>query len=1221
MPAASLGSVGTGTNTTSGTTLAVTASTNIAAGTVLLIALTFDNHASTTAPTLSLSASGGGTWTQCATTYGAGVTTTAGSGIWGAVFVTTTTSAISSGATITTVTFGSAVVKKIAQVVGYTGVTTTTRVSWSVGALSGVSNSAGTLVAGDLVIGVICSENNATPGADADTLNGSWSTLAGFATTGGSANTNVAVGVQSKAITATGTQTYNGTSANDIVTFVGVLTPSAAIIQSAYRFYADGTETGSAALAAENTAYAWNSGTGDLNLGLRVKMQAYTSFSVGAATDDYVLQYEENASGTWIPISAGSKVVAFNSTNLTEGAATTARLTAGTGSFVAGKVAEDGLVDDLQVTASNYTELLYSITLKSAVATTGTLRFRVLHNDSLTYSGSTVTPTITVTAPNPKVGTLVDDFATTVDKVTKWASSSAAVAWDASGRAMLPLSNTYPVLQTINTGSYDLTGSAIFIRAYPTLGGNGTREFFMEVLRGGVTNDKLSMFASGTDFNARKVVAGAITNGPGATYHATNHAWWKISESGGTIYFWTSTDGAIWTQFWSTTVTWDITNVYVNISAGWYTSDPGGATAYVDNVNIPGVAAKMSTFTDTFDTQVDPLKWESWGGTAWDAGRLRAEASANPGYGGAFTDATYDFTESSVFAKVTVPSMVGTTARECLMQVYIDDDNMVAAFTDSGGGLVFRIRQAGVNDNQYGLVYNPILHAYWRLRMSGTTVYLDTSPDGSTWTNQKSGTTSLTLTAAKLYLITGQWAAEAAIVPAYFDDVNTPGAITGYPKIETLSDSFDTEVNKSLVWQSANPATVWDAGRAKIPCTTAYPNLGTNIIGSYNLTGSSVYARVVPPPDGTGTRQTMMETVLGGDSSTRLRMGFWAGSMRFYRTIAGVDTEGTAIPYDPIAHAWWRIRESGGTAYFDTSPDSQTWTNRWSIAPGFAITQVALNFLSGYYGTETASDAFVDYVNTPKGAPTWVGVGGTYSSAGATLAVPLPSGWQPGDLAIMVVGGDAGTDPNYPTPSGWTFRGKTAATNMFSYVFSRVLQSGDGSAGYTVSGSTSLAVGVWRDAALGTIGTFGIRSGTSFTASAPDIAPLGYRAHIWSDRSVAASAGEADALPTALTYGTARGFYGGNPTLSAAVGIDAVFFGDSVPGQSGANTATLIDSSTNAWGLQLDLGGPYQVAGGGRPKVYLAGSFQKKPLKVWSGSAWVEKPVKVWDGTQWKKVT
>jgi hypothetical protein len=93
---------------------------------------------------------------------------------------------------------------------------------------------------------------------------------------------------------------------------------------------------------------------------------------------------------------AAAPVIGFNSASLTDGNATTNRLGAGTGSFVAGEISEDGLVDNHQLTASNYTEHLYSLTLvSSALANNDTLDFRVLRNGATTGMTYTVTPRIT----------------------------------------------------------------------------------------------------------------------------------------------------------------------------------------------------------------------------------------------------------------------------------------------------------------------------------------------------------------------------------------------------------------------------------------------------------------------------------------------------------------------------------------------------------------------------------------------------------------------------------------------------------------------------------------------------------------------------------------------------------------------------------------------------------------------------------------------------------
>lgn len=185
------------------------------------------------------------------------------------------------------------------------------------------------------------------------------------------------------------------------------------------------------------------------------------------------------------------------------------------------------------------------------------------------------------------------------------------------------------------------------------------------------------------------------------------------------------------------------------------------------------------------------------------------------------------------------------------------------------------------------------------------------------------------------------------------------------PAISTLQDTFATTVDKTTTWPDSSAATVWDSsGRAKIPCTTLYPSLSTSgAIPGYNLTGSALYAKLTVPATGTGTREMFMEVISGTGSANKLSMFVSGGTLFGRRTIAGATSGQLSVTYDPFAHAWWRIRESLGTVYFDFSADGITWTNHWSTAPGMPITACWVNFDCGYYGTEAAADGFVDNVN------------------------------------------------------------------------------------------------------------------------------------------------------------------------------------------------------------------------------------------------------------------
>jgi hypothetical protein len=185
------------------------------------------------------------------------------------------------------------------------------------------------------------------------------------------------------------------------------MTNTFGITARAYRWYADGTETGAAAVAAENTQYTALV-LADFPIVLRYGVQESGSGTAsGASTDDYQLQYSLNG-GAFTNVTAASSVVqGFTSADLTDAAGTTQRLSAGTGSFIAGEIAEsDGLLTDWALTANNYSDLLFAIQILAAsTAEADVITFRVLRNGSVfnTYS---VTPQITVTTSTPSYSPL-----------------------------------------------------------------------------------------------------------------------------------------------------------------------------------------------------------------------------------------------------------------------------------------------------------------------------------------------------------------------------------------------------------------------------------------------------------------------------------------------------------------------------------------------------------------------------------------------------------------------------------------------------------------------------------------------------------------------------------------------------------------------------------------------------------------------------------------------
>lgn len=156
------------------------------------------------------------------------------------------------------------------------------------------------------------------------------------------------------------------------------------------------------------------------------------------------------------------------------------------------------------------------------------------------------------------------------------------------------------------------------------------------------------------------------------------------------------------------------------------------------------------------------------------------------------------------------------------------------------------------------------------------------------------------------------------------------------------------------------------AGQLSVPTVATYAGAATS--RGYSLTDSSVYVQVVTASGTSGTRQNALKCKVNNSNLNSVEMLLDGGVFKGRVTKAGVDTDVTLNggTYNATTHAWWRVRESGGTVYWDTAPDGTTWTNLGSAAHGLTLTAVNVFLQSGYYGTETTPPAAVyDNLNTP----------------------------------------------------------------------------------------------------------------------------------------------------------------------------------------------------------------------------------------------------------------
>jgi hypothetical protein len=63
--------------------------------------------------------------------------------------------------------------------------------------------------------------------------------------------------------------------------------------------------------------------------------------------------------------------------------------------------------------------------------------------------------------------------------------------------------------------------------------------------------------------------------------------------------------------------------------------------------------------------------------------------------------------------------------------------------------------------------------------------------------------------------------------------------------------------------------------------------------------------------------------------------------------LGGEETVVGQLPYDPVAHRFWALREAGGTLFWETSPDGSSFTARAQAPAPFDVEWVRLSFGAG----------------------------------------------------------------------------------------------------------------------------------------------------------------------------------------------------------------------------------------------------------------------------------
>lgn len=194
------------------------------------------------------------------------------------------------------------------------------------------------------------------------------------------------------------------------------------------------------------------------------------------------------------------------------------------------------------------------------------------------------------------IATLTDNFNDNSRDTGKWTDNSSSQILEQNAQLELtPKPNDTSSYSWDSVDTFDLTGSSISVKfaSVSDTSINSSEVMLPRLYLDSNNHFKWSYYEN--VIHVEKTVSGSGSTPYQIAYNSTNHAYVRISESGGTISFDSSADGTNWTNCTTFANPFAITALTVQFVVGQWVSKATGPTFALDDINI--VPSAPSAFT------------------------------------------------------------------------------------------------------------------------------------------------------------------------------------------------------------------------------------------------------------------------------------------------------------------------------------------------------------------------------------------------------------------------------------------------------------------------------------------------------------------------------------------------------------------------------------------------------------------------------------------------
>ncbi len=191
-------------------------------------------------------------------------------------------------------------------------------------------------------------------------------------------------------------------------------------------------------------------------------------------------------------------------------------------------------------------------------------------------------------------------------------------------------------------------------------------------------------------------------------------------------------------------------------------------------------------------------------------------------------------------------------------------------------------------------------------------------------------------------------------------------------KFSAFVDTLNGNVINGSLWATPFGTVTSSGGAMNIVVNTGAANSsGIDSKVTYDLTESYIFCRLVDAGIRTLASLEVYLVQCYIDGNNGVSWYLILTTLRCYKQVATVLTQvGSNLPYDAAVHKYFRIRESGGTTYWDYSTDGIGWTNHTSTPNPITLTALTLEPAADTYATEASGATVVldsfNYVPTNK---------------------------------------------------------------------------------------------------------------------------------------------------------------------------------------------------------------------------------------------------------------